>query len=97
VLLAAVVSEEVARTVSMAVQSRPVLPPSEARKTLAIHRERLRTWLGGDDPLRLVRVPELLVREGVAVTYRTLRRYVRRELGWRKKLPTVRLDDPPPG
>jgi transposase len=93
----AVVDEDVARTVGMAVQARPELPPSEPWKALASHHEKLRTWLGGDEPLRLVRVHELLGREGVEVAYSTLRRYVQRELGWRKKLPTVRLDDPPPG
>jgi transposase len=36
-------------------------------------------------------------REEVAVGYTTFRRYVQRELGWRKKQPTVRLDDPAPG
>ena len=40
---------------------------------------------------------ELLAREEIAVSYTTLRRYVRRELGWRKKQPTARLDDPAPG
>ena len=94
---ATVVSEDVARMVGMAVQSRPLLPPSTAWQTLASHRERLRAWLGDKEPLRLVRVHELLVREGVEITYSTLRRYVQRELGWRKKLPTVRLPDPPPG
>src|SRR5205814_9398980 len=51
----------------------------------------------GDPPLRLVRVHELLAREGVAVGYTTLRRFASRELGWRKQAPTVRLDDPPLG
>jgi hypothetical protein len=48
-------------------------------------------------PLRLVRVYELLERDEIAVGYRTLSRYVQRELGWGKKQPTVRLDDPRPG
>lgn len=96
-LLAAEVSEHVARAVGMAVQARPPLPPSAPWQMLDAHRERLQAWLCGEPPLRLVRVHELLAREGVDVTYSTLRRYVQRELSWRKKLPTVRLDDPPPG
>ena len=48
-------------------------------------------------PLRLVRVRELLAREGVEVAYTTLRRYAHDELGWREKPTTVRVDDPPPG
>jgi hypothetical protein len=34
---------------------------------------------------------------GIAVGYTTLRRFAHRELDWHKRLPTVRLDDPPPG
>jgi hypothetical protein len=44
-----------------------------------------------------VRVRELLVRDGVDVSYTTLRRYARDEFGWRERAPTVRVDDPPPG
>ena len=40
---------------------------------------------------------ELLAREGVQVSYTTLRRFARRELGWHKRTPTVRLNDPPAG
>ena len=57
----------------------------------------IEAWLDGEPPLRLVRVHELLAREGVTVGYTTLRRFASRELGWRKQAPTVRLDDPPPG
>ena len=47
--------------------------------------------------LKLVRVRELLVRDGTDVSYSTLRRYARDEFGWRERAPTVRVDDPPPG
>jgi hypothetical protein len=37
------------------------------------------------------------VREhGLEASYDTLRRYATQELDWRRKAPTVRLDDPPP-
>jgi transposase len=91
------VTEEVARTVGVGVQTRPLPPPSQQWQSLAQRRDQISAWLESARPLRLVRVHELLAREEIAVSYTTLRRYVRRELGWRKKQPTVRLDDPAPG
>jgi transposase len=92
----AVTAEQV-RAVGTEVQARPLPPPSQQRQALARHREQISAWLSGEPPLRLVRVHELLARDEVVVGYTTLRRYVQRELGWHKKQPTVRLDDPPPG
>lgn len=91
------VTEEMARTVGAGVQTRPLPLPSQQWRSLAQRREQISAWLGGARPLRLVRVHELLAREEVAVSYTTLRRYARRELGWRKQQPTVRLNDPAPG
>lgn len=91
------VTEEVARAVGRGVQRRPLPPPSQQWRALAERRDQISAWLDGERPLRLVRVHELLAREEVTVGYTTLRRYVRRELDWRKKQPTVRLDDPAPG
>jgi hypothetical protein len=48
-------------------------------------------------PLRLVRIHELLARDGVDVGYTTLRRFAHDELGWRERPPTVPIDDPPAG
>jgi transposase len=92
-----VVTEEVARSVTKDVQARPLCPPSRQWQELAKQHEQIKTWLTGEHPLRLVRVHELLPADEVVVSYTTLRRYVQRELGWHKKQPTVRLDDPPPG
>ena len=83
--------------VAQLVQARPVTPASDARKTLETHRARIEQWLSGEKPLRLVRVHELLARDGVDVGYTTLRRFVHAELGWRERAVTVRIDDPPPG
>jgi transposase len=91
------VTDETAGAVGRRVQHRPLPPPSEQWRALAAHQSRMETWLSGERPLRLVRVHELLAREGVQVGYTTLRRFARRELGWHKRTPTVRLDDPPPG
>ena len=92
-----VVTEEAVRSVSNEVQARPVYPPSPQWQALATQHEQIKTWLTGERPLRLVRVHELLPADEVAVSYTTLRRYAQRELGWHKKQPTVRLDDPPLG
>jgi transposase len=91
------VTDEIAGAVGRRVQERPLPPPSEQWQALGAHRAQIEAWLGGDRPLRLVRVHELLAREGVQVGYTTLRRFTRRELGWHKRTPTVRLNDPPAG
>jgi len=48
-------------------------------------------------PLRLVRIRELLAREGIKVSYSTLRRYAQSEFGVGGPRVTVRLSDTPPG
>ncbi len=60
-------------------------------------RARIEAWPQGEPPLWLVRVRELLVRQGVTVGYTTLRRFAAKELGWNQRPPTVLLTDPPPG
>lgn len=79
------------------VQARPLAPPSDARCKLEAHRARIEHWLRHEPPLRLVRVHELLAREGLSIGYTTLRRFAHDELGWRERPVTVRIDDPPPG
>lgn len=83
--------------IAQRVQARPAMPPSEAFKALEAQRKRIEDWLTGERPLRLVRVHELLVRDGIEVSYTTLRRYVHTQLGWRERPVTVRVDDPPFG
>jgi transposase len=90
-------SDEIVGEVGRAVQTRPVPPPSEQRQLLATHRERIRAQLFGETPLRLVRVHELLKRDGIEVAYTTLRRFAHDDLGWRERKLTVRVDDPPAG
>jgi transposase len=91
------VTDEVAGQVGRRVQARPAPAPSEAWRALEARRAQVSDWLGGERPLRLVRIHELLARDGLTVGYTTLRRFASRELEWRKQTPTVRLDDPPPG
>jgi len=69
----------------------------DAERRLVAERERIREWLEAERPLRLVRIHELLRRDGVDVGYTTLRRFASKELGFGRTASTVRLDDPPPG
>ncbi len=89
--------EEDVQTVAQRVTDRPEPEPTEERLVLEPHREQIATWLGGEKPLKLTKVHDLLKRRGVEVTYPTLRRYAIAELGWHKRVPTVRIDDSPPG
>jgi transposase len=91
------VTDEIAGAVGRRVQERPAPAPSEAWRALDARRAQISAWLECERPLRLVRIHELLARDGLTVGYTTLRRFASRELEWRKRTPTVRLDDPPPG
>jgi transposase len=92
-----VLTDDVVAEVAQRVQARPLPAPSEERKVLEAQRTRIEHWLNAERPLRLVRVRELLAREGVDVSYTTLRRFAHDELGWREPRITVRVDDPPFG
>lgn len=84
--------------VAQRVQARALPDTSAEWSAVAAHRERIEEWLGRKRPLRLRKVHTLLVREhGITASYDTLRRFAMREFGWRKKAPTIRLDDPPAG
>lgn len=90
-------SEEALRQVLQYVQQRPSLEPSEAWTLLLKERPRIEAWLNAEPALTLVRVHELLARDGLVVGYTTLRRFAQRELGHGRRGPTVRIDDPPAG
>jgi len=75
-------TEERVRAVAVQVQSRPPQMASAARVLLAQHRARIEGWLAVDPPLTLVRIQELLARDGVSVAYTTLRRYAEAEFGF---------------
>lgn len=91
------IDEDAIARVMAAVQTRPTPSPSAERAALTARGDQIRKWIGGDEPLRLSRVHELLKREGVEVGYTTLRRFAHEELGWRERAATVRVDDPPFG
>ncbi|MFP5580097.1 MAG: IS21 family transposase [Acidimicrobiia bacterium] len=70
----------------------------EARRLLDAHRDQLVEWLD-DEGLTVVKVHELLERNGVAVPERTLHRYALEELGVGRSVQgsTVRVNDGEPG
>jgi len=90
-------SDEVIAAVAESVQGRPMPPPSEQWKTLVPQRARIEGWLEQEEPLTLTRIHELLQRDGVGVSYSTLRRYAQRELGVGGPRVTVRLAETAPG
>lgn len=91
-------TEATVHEVARRVQARPLPDPSEERREIAAQRIRIEAWLEQKRPLRLRKIHTLLVRDhGVRASYHTLRRFVREELGWRKKQPTVLVADGKPG
>jgi transposase len=84
--------------IAQRVQARPLAERSQEWSTVAAHKDLVVQWLEAKRPLRLSKIHTLLVRDhGLQASYDTLRRFAKQELGWHKKAPTVRLEDPPPG
>jgi transposase len=91
-------TEEEVHEIAQRVQAHPVRDASAEWNAIAKHRAQIEEWLGRKRPLKLKKILTLLVREhGVEASYDTLRRYAIQELGWRRKEPTIRLEDPPAG
>jgi len=72
-----------------------------AQQALALHEEQIRKWLEPEYPygrgLRLTKVLDLLSREGVAVSYSSLYRFVEKRGLLGKEPGTVRMADTAPG
>ncbi|MBP2413243.1 transposase [Arthrobacter stackebrandtii] len=74
-----------------------------AWEALAGHEEQIRAWVTGTGTgkagraLNLVKVHELLSRQGCQVPYRTLHRFATERCGYRVKTTTVRVADGEPG
>ena len=74
-----------------------------AWEALAGHEEQIRAWVTGTGKgkagrsLNLVKVHELLARQGCQVPYRTLHRFATERCGYRVKTTTVRVADGEPG
>jgi len=94
--------EELASTVLAEVRPGPrAAEPGRGERLLLPHREQIERWLSGDSEhrrgLRLTKVQELLVRQGVAVPYSALRRFAVKHLGFGRPATTVRMADVAPG
>lgn len=90
-------TDERVRGVAQCVQSRPLPAISDPRQLLESRRIQIEKWLNQDEPLTMVRIHELLARDGAGVSYATLRRWAHTTLGAGGRSPTVRVDDPPAG
>ena len=96
----AVDDELVARVVSAV---RPARPNGHgtAWEALEARQGQIAVWLAGDGkdakPLSVVKVHELLSRQGCVVPYRTLHRFAAERCGFRVKDTTVRVADGEPG
>jgi transposase len=90
-------TDERVRAVAQCVQARPAPAVSDPRLLLDGRRIQIEQWLNQDAPLTLVRIRELLARDGTDVSYTTLRRWAQATLDFGGRKPTVRIDDPPPG
>lgn len=69
-------------------------------EALLAHEERIRAWVAGGDgkePLSIVKIEELLARQGARVPYRTLHRFAVERCGFRVRSTTVRVVDGEPG
>lgn len=67
---------------------------------LVVHEEQIRSWVRGgqgQEPLSIVKIEELLARQGVRVPYRTLHRFATERCGFRARSTTVRVADGEPG
>ncbi len=67
---------------------------------LLARQEQITTWVTGDEgqpALSIVKIEELLARQGCVVPYRTLHRFAVQRCGFRVKTTTVRINDGEPG
>ncbi|WP_460835645.1 Mu transposase domain-containing protein [Nocardioides hungaricus] len=97
---AGAVSDELVGAVVEAV--RPARPNGHGAswELLLAHEEQITAWVKGgqgQDPLSIVKIEELLARQGVKVPYRTLHRFAAERCGFGAKSTTVRVVDGEPG
>ena len=67
---------------------------------LLARQEQITAWVAGGDghpPLSMVKIEELLTRQGCVVPYRTLHRFAVERCAFRVKTNTMRIDDGEPG
>lgn len=90
-------TEQEVHEVAQCVQARQEPTRSAEWQEVAKHKEQIEAWLKQQKPLRMKKVFTLLQREGLQASYWTLRRFAIEEIGWRRKEPTILLEEPPPG
>jgi len=81
---------------------RPARPHGHgaAWELLLARQEQITTWVaggGGQPPLSVVKIAELLTRQGCVVPYRTLHRFTVERCGFGVKTTTMRINDGEPG
>jgi len=81
---------------------RPARPNGhgQAWETLLGHEQQITAWVAGEGlerPLTIVKIEELLARQGCKVPYRTLHRFATERCGYRPKEVTVPVVDGEPG
>ncbi|MHB1235881.1 MAG: IS21 family transposase, partial [Microbacteriaceae bacterium] len=82
---------------------RPARPNGHGSSWEALlpHEEQIRAWVDGEGrdgkPLSIVKIEELLARQGCVVPYRTLHRFATERCGFRATQTTVRVVDGDPG
>lgn len=82
---------------------RPARPNGHgvAWEALMAREEQITSWVAGDGKdtkaLSIVKIAELLARQGAVVPYRTLHRFATERCGYRAKESTVRVNDGEPG
>ena len=92
----AALSDELVGAVVAAV--RPARPNGHGAswETLLAREEQIKTWVAGGEgqpPLSIVKIEELLARQGWVVPYRTLHRFAVERCGFRVRSTTVRIND----
>lgn len=91
-------SDDEVHEIAQRVQSRPLVEPSAEWLEIMRYKAQIEAWFEAPRPLRLTKIHKLLTQDyGLTASYATLRRFVQQELGWHKRAPTIRLDDPPAG
>src|SRR5579863_3630424 len=76
---------------------RPTRPDGhgEAWRSLVAHEQQIKDWVGAE--LTVVKIGDLLTRQGVVVAHRTLARFCVERCGaGRRARTTLRVNDPPP-
>lgn len=96
----AALSDELVGAVVAAVRPARANGHGRSWDLLLAREEQIKNWVAGGDgqpPLSIVKIEELLARQGCVVPYRTLHRFAVERCGFRTKSTTMRIVDGEPG